>query len=1013
MKSLFDRIFLFQILAFLLLVSTNNINAQDYFQQKVDFRIQVKLNDKTNFLDGYEEFDYTNNSKTTLNEIYIHLWPNAYKNNKTALAIQLNRDKNDALETASAEELGYIDSLDFKVNDAKVNWSLDAVHIDICKITLNTPLKPGEKITVSTPFKVKIPSGDISRLGFVGQSYQITQWYPKPAVFDNEGWHQMPYLTQGEFYSEFGSFDVEITLPKNYVVGATGDLQTESEIEFLSSKAKETAKKFLEEGFADESSTSSFPPSAEDFKTIRFTQNNVHDFAWFADKRFEVLKGEVVLPNSDRKVDTWAMFVPENYEVWQDAVTYINDALFYYSKWNGDYPYNQATAVDGTISAGGGMEYPNVTVIGETRTEIDLEIVIVHEVGHNWFYGLLGSNERSHAWMDEGLNTLNEMRYIATKYPNNSYLTDMLGGIGPKVHLDSLSHYDMSMLTYKSVAGLGLDQPIELEADDYKSINYGAIVYGKTGLAFTYLKDYLGEEVFDKIMKKYFIDWHFKHPQPADLRAAFEAEVKEDFSWFFDDIIQTTKQIDFKIKSVSLENEKTVVKVSNKGQIAGPCRVDGLKSGKIVATNWIKPNAGELITEFDGVDFDEIIIDKAGVMPDMNSNNNYWRNDKVFNRVEPFSLEFLAGDNEGKNWNANWLPIAGFNAYDKFMIGIALHNITFPKNKLEYTLAPMFSFGQSNIAGLADINYSWVPAKNIRMVTLGVEGKSFGQGLTETQDDARNKVGNYWVVRPYLNFAFGKPYKRKNNLQNIKFLGHIVRENSFERSRDLYGASGLYDLHYKNGRSDFRLDIRFDFYTSTNMLEDIVYTNQVLNSGLTANYKLTYLKEKKKKIGLRFYAGKNLLSRGIQDGRFAFSLGGQSGSQDVTYEHYLFGRNRTSGLFAQQRILNQGGFKTVSNFGTSNDFITALNLTIQLPYIPFLSVYGDIGAFTINNNLELVGDAGLAIEIGDIFGVYFPLYETPNLKTSTATLGNYMRTVRFTLNMNGLNLNEIVPTALL
>ena len=142
-------------------------------------------------------------------------------------------------------------------------------------------------------------------------------------------------------------------------------------------------------------------------------------------------------------------------------------------------------------------------------------------------------------------------------------------------------------------------------------------------------------------------------------------------------------------------------------------------------------------------------------------------------------------------------------------------------------------------------------------------------------------------------------------------------------------------------------------------------------------------------------------------------MGGQSGSQDVTYEHYLFGRNRTSGLFALQRILNQGGFKTVSNFGTSNDFITALNLTIQLPYIPFLSVYGDIGAFTINNNLELVGDAGLAIEIGDIFGVYFPLYETPNLKTSTATLGNYMRTVRFTLNMNGLNLNKIVPTALL
>jgi len=139
------------------------------------------------------------------------------------------------------------------------------------------------------------------------------------------------------------------------------------------------------------------PPSDKAFKTIRYKQSNVHDFAWFADKRFEVLISEVELPNSKRKVKSYVMFTPKNGYLLKNASEYLNDAIYYYSKWNAEYPYRQVTAVDGTIAAGGGMEYPNVTVIGNSSSAEYLEIVIVHEVGHNWFYGQLGSNERMHA----------------------------------------------------------------------------------------------------------------------------------------------------------------------------------------------------------------------------------------------------------------------------------------------------------------------------------------------------------------------------------------------------------------------------------------------------------------------------------------------------------------------------------------------------------------------------------------------------------------------------------------
>ena len=212
---------------FLLLISilTNSLlKAQSYFQQEVNYTIGVKLDDVKHELQANEKIEYINNAPNQLSFIYMHLWPNAYKDNSTPLAKQLFQKGETKLYYATDEERGFIDQLDFKVNDQPVKWELLKDSIDICKIYLNEPLPSKGKIIITTPFHVKIPSAAISRLGHMGQAYMISQWYPKPAVYDQNGWNYMPYLNQGEFYSEFGSFDVSITVPKNYILGATGDL---------------------------------------------------------------------------------------------------------------------------------------------------------------------------------------------------------------------------------------------------------------------------------------------------------------------------------------------------------------------------------------------------------------------------------------------------------------------------------------------------------------------------------------------------------------------------------------------------------------------------------------------------------------------------------------------------------------------------------------------------------------------------------------------------------------------
>ena len=235
MKTIISSFSLLAIFNFSLIAQQKN-----YFQQTVNYEINVTLNDIEHVVSGTINIEYTNNSPDELDFIYFHLWPNAYQNNETAFARQKREDGNTRFYFSDKKDRGEIRDLDFSVDGKMTTWEYDQKNIDIAIVRLPKPIKSGETILIKTPFTVQIPES-FSRLGHVEQSYQMTQWYPKPAVYDAEGCHPMPYLDQGEFYSEFGDFDVTITLPSNYVVGATGELQTESEIAFLNQKAKQGA----------------------------------------------------------------------------------------------------------------------------------------------------------------------------------------------------------------------------------------------------------------------------------------------------------------------------------------------------------------------------------------------------------------------------------------------------------------------------------------------------------------------------------------------------------------------------------------------------------------------------------------------------------------------------------------------------------------------------------------------------------------------------------------------------
>ncbi|MCB0596464.1 MAG: M1 family metallopeptidase, partial [Phaeodactylibacter sp.] len=573
------RFFLLLPFFFILLSPTYTVQAQDsYFQQEVQYRINVRLDDEAHVLHGQITIAYQNNAPRALDSIWFHLWPNAYRNRQTAYAQQQGRMNKSQFFFAEDSELGHIDSLDFTTNESPVRWELHPQHPDIAVLILNEPLAAGGKIRIATPFRVKLPR-TFSRLGHEGQAYQLTQWYPKPAVYDQAGWHAMPYLDMGEFYSEFGGFDVRITLPENYLVAATGTLQTESEQAFLEEQIK-TSSAHLQNLSDTEEPQLGFPPSSTRMKTVRYTAERVHDFAWFADKRFMVQKDTLSFA-SGRQVACWAFFTQAEQELWAAAAGYVKRAVQFYSEKVGEYPYPQATAVQTALGAGGGMEYPMITNCGLVGDAQSLDELIAHEVGHNWFYAILGSNERAHAWMDEGLNSYYDHQYSRLHYGQAGfgYLPDFLM---------NTSEMDIFELAYLYQARRRLNQAPDTHSSELSEVNYFLGAYEIPAKALRYLELYIGTERLDSIMQAYYREWAFRHPQPADFRKIAEDGAGKKLPWLFDGLLFSNQKQDYAITGLEERGDSLYVRLRNKGNIAGPITVSAMAGPDPAVEFWVE-----------------------------------------------------------------------------------------------------------------------------------------------------------------------------------------------------------------------------------------------------------------------------------------------------------------------------------------------------------------------------------------------------------------------------------------
>lgn len=977
--------------------SGQRTQLQANWQQRVEYKINVSLDDVDHRLNGNIQFRYFNNSPNELREMYIHLWPNGYRDHTTDFARQQLLNGKTEFYFSDVSEKGGISELNFTVDGNKVQWSLLEGQPDICKLTLNAPIPSFGSVLISTPFVVNIP-GSFSRFGHVGQDYQITQWYPKPAVYDVNGWNPLAYLDQGEFYSEFGRFEVKITVPENYVVAATGVLQEESEWKFIRNRRDNPISDF------------GTIQSASATKTLTFIQDSIHDFAWFASKDFNVEESQVKLANG-HVVKTF-VYAPDT-EL--SSTKHIATALNYYSEHCGPYPYQYCSVVEGPIQAGGGMEYPMITVVSDLGEE-----VIVHEVGHNWFYGMLANHEGEYPWMDESINT-----YFESKAMHGNNYTASLDR--KRFNLEQISDQSMSYLA-NLADRIKMNQAVGLGSKYFSGTNYGLMVYGKGSKMFGHLHAYIGEQVFFDCFKAYYERWAFKHPLPGDMKAVFEEVSELNLGWFFDEMLQSDGKLDYRIESLTSSH----VMIENNGSVSVPYPVGFYKEGELKLEVWQEGHYGVSgIPLPDGFAFDLIKIDPYEILTEENRQNNSIRKTGIGKKIEPMKLSFLRIYENPNESNLYFMPFVAWNKYSNWSLGTVLTNNTMPQPNFRIMATPMFSPSTGDVSGYANFSYRWYQNTTLQKIEIGANNARFAYQPFESY--------MYNRLAPYLQFSFRNADKRMPDKTNVtlrythtSFNPNFDQDEAIEvlvadtqswnrRSVVENSPDQFIDLIIERSNNkalnpfSFRLNVQYgldqdNIHVYDSLISGIrqdLTQDDFIRLNLTLNKRINYALDKKG-LDIRIFVGTYL--KESQSGRYHYRIGSQSGRYDYTFEKTVMGRNAEEGLFQRQILNTDMNLKQVGNFGNILGWTASANLKSGLPGKLPLQLYLDLFTF---KDIDQVANNGKGDKFGysgglcvnllpNFLEIYVPFFSNQFITETQKFQGieNFGQRITFMLDLN-------------
>jgi hypothetical protein len=901
------------------------------FSQENAINIKAVLDAEKDVLKIQQEIVFHNTSDSILKNIYLHNWANSYRDRKTPLSKRFIEDFKKDLYFAKEKDLGSTTIKSLSVDFENVNFKEVKNQADIIEILLDKPLFPNAKIKISVTYLIKIPSARFTKYGKTKMGYHLRNWYLTPAVYD-KGWQLMSNLNMDDLYEKGTDFKIEIDIPKEFVV---------------------------------ESNLYQYETLKEDKNSYFLIGKNKTDIILGINKskQLKTFKTKSITIYTD-------IFSEElNPKV---TTTILNRELLFIKKYLGKYPHleiyiDKATQRKNPIY--GLNQLPSF--LRPFSDAFKWDIAMFKALTKRYIENTLLLNKRTDYWLIDGIQNYLMIEYIEAFYPE----IKLLGTVSNywfirTFNLSKLKFNDKYPFIYQFSARKFLDQSLNTSADSLSNFNRKIVSKYKAGLGFRYLKGYLGDTILNSSFKEFYQKNQLKIISSEKFKEIITAKTTKDLDWFFNDFLNTNKKIDHTIDAITPEKDSLKVVLRNKRNSTTPVALYALKDGEVKLKKWVEKVDSIKTVKIINDDFDKLVLNYENLYPEYNTLDN-WKNvkKKLFNK--PIKFTFYS-DIEAPDFNQLFYePNVDYNFYDGLILGAKLNNKPILKRNLEFNIAPAYALKSNSINGNFSIKYNQFFEKTkIYKITYGVSGNSLHYAPELS----------YKSLIPYVAINFKRKSLRETSSRSLSAkIVHINKEVAPQTQKTDQDNYNVFSVSYDYRKPDIIKEVRYRF--NTEFAKDF--------SKVSLDLRYRALSSSDTQLDFRFFAGAFLNNKTKSD-YFSFGL---DRTNDYLFQLNYFGRSEESGIFSQQYIITEGGFKSVLPTRFANQFMSSFNSSIGL--WRWVELYNDV-AFLKNRNqpVYFAYENGVRFNfVHEIFEIYFPLYSNNGWEVQQNA---YPEKIRFT-----------------
>ncbi|WP_282123501.1 metalloprotease [Algibacter mikhailovii] len=907
-----------------------------FSQNKID--LQAKFDIENKQIKITQTIQYHNDSQEALKSIYLSDWNNSYSTKKTPLAVRLAEEYNNTFHLAKNKDRGFSVITSIKQNNSDVTFERLKNQTDIIKVELNETLQPNSSYILQLEYLVQVPNAKFTGYGLkTNGDLNLRYWYITPAVYDGT-WHYYSNKNLDDLYIPKSDVSIKLEYPTNYKLTSDLDLSKSTQINdnqvvVLGGKNRNTNKLFLSK--------------RTQYKTIQGDELQIvsdinSEGISLIDKVLILEKTTKFITNNFGKYPHKTLLLSQiDYE--KDPIYGLN----FLPKFIKPYPNN--------------FQY---------------ELKILKIALHNYLENTLLINPRTEQWLIDGIQIFYAMKYVETFYPDMKFL----GSISDtwlirSFHAAEMDFNDKYILAYMIMARSNRDQKLTKPTDSLLKFNRNIANKYKAGVGLRYLDDFVNQDIVEKGLESFVRDNKLKPTSTQAFEKYLKSLTEKDINWFFNDYLDTSKKIDFKIKDVIKTEDSITITIKNKRNNNMPVSLYALENDSIVSKVWVENIGNEKTVTIARKEANKLVLNYNNKIPEINLRDNWKSLKGFFFNNKPLQFR-LFKDLEDPYYNQVFLmPIIEFNnIYDGLTLGVKAYNKTLLKKRFNYKIAPKYSIGSNALTGsLSVLNTHYFENQDLYSIRYGI-----GAGYSSYAEDLFVRK-----VTPVLTFQFRENADYRSN-KNKTILFRYV---DIHRDKDITNVLtsdepnyGVFNARYIHSNDNLITYNRW--YTDFQLSKEF--------SKLAFNYEYRHLFENNSQLNLRFYAGAFLSNKTDPNSDyFSFALDRPT---DYLFDYNYLGRSESSGLFSQQYIPAEGGFKSKLDPGFANQWMSTLNASTTL--WRYILLYGDIGL--VKNNTvspKFVYDSGIRIDlVTDYFEIYLPVYSNLGWEMG---LPNYAQSIRF------------------